>query len=52
MNTDDVKLEDCLEAVIERRPDNTVLCVLLESGARTCEQCMEIWEKRQERFGK
>ena len=43
-------IEDCLEAVIERFEDGYVLCPILGSGGK-CEECMEIFEKRLERFG-
>lgn len=43
--------ELCLEAWVERLPDGSVICPLLESGAGSCEECMEIWEVRWERFG-
>lgn len=44
------RIEDCLEAVIERFEDGYVLCPILWSGGK-CEECMEIFEERQERFG-
>lgn len=44
------RLEDCLDAVIERFEDGYVLCPILWSGGK-CEECMEIFEKREERFG-
>lgn len=44
------RIEDCLEAVIERFEDGYVLCPILWSGGK-CEECMEIFERRQERFG-
>lgn len=44
------RIEDCLEAVIERYEDGYVLCPILWSGGK-CEECMEIWERRQERDG-
>lgn len=40
--------EDCLEAVIDRFEDGYVLCPILWSGGK-CEECMEIFERRQER---
>ena len=43
-------IEDCLDAVIERYEDGYVLCPILWSGGK-CEECMEIWERSQERFG-
>ena len=42
------RFEYCLEAVIYRFEDGYVLCPLLWSGARGCEECMEIWEKEME----
>lgn len=44
------RIEDCLEAVIERYEDGYVLCPILWSGGK-CEECMEIFERRQERDG-
>jgi hypothetical protein len=44
------RLENCLEAVIERFADGYVLCPLLWSGS-SCEERMEIFERRMERFG-
>ena len=44
------RIEDYLDAVIERYEDGFVLCPILWSGGK-CEECMEIWERRQERFG-
>jgi len=43
------RLEDCFEASIERFEDGYVLCPILWSGGK-CEECMEIFEKRLERF--
>ena len=43
------RLEYCLEATIERFEDGYVLCPILWSGGE-CEECMEIFEKRLERF--
>lgn len=43
------RLEGCLEAWIYRFIDGYVLCPLLWSGARGCEECMGIWEKEMER---
>lgn len=45
----DSTLEDCLEAIIERYADGYVLCPMLWSGGK-CEECMEILEKRTERY--
>ena len=39
------RLEECLEAVIERYEDGYVLCPILWSGGK-CEDCMEIFERR------
>ena len=44
------RFEYCLNAAIERYEDGFVLCPILWSGGK-CEECMEIWERRQERFG-
>lgn len=44
------RLEDCMEAVIHRFEDGYVLCPILWSGG-SCEDCMEIFEEREERFG-
>lgn len=38
----------CLEAVIEMYPDGRILCPLLETGG-SCQECMEILERRTER---
>lgn len=45
------RLEDCLDGNIERFEDGYVLCGLLLSGG-SCEECMKIFDERQERFGK
>lgn len=45
----DYRLEDCFEANIVRFEDGYVLCPILWSGGK-CEDCMEIFEKRLERF--
>lgn len=42
------KLEDCLWAVIERMPDGSVLCPLIETGG-SCEECYEIIRSRKRR---
>ena len=42
------RIEDCLEAVIERYEDGYVLCPILWSGG-SCEECMEIFERRMDR---
>ncbi len=44
------RLEDCLDAVIERYEDGYVLCPILWSGG-SCEECMEVFERRQEQDG-
>ena len=44
----DYHLEDCMEATIERYEDGTIYCPITWSGG-TCEQCMEILEKRLEK---
>ena len=41
-------LADCFEAVIEKFEDGYIQCPILWSGGK-CEECMEIFEKRQER---
>ena len=41
-------VEDCLGAVIARCEDGYIHCVLIWSGG-SCEECMEIFEKRMER---
>ena len=41
--------EDCLEAVIEKYDDGYILCPILWSGGK-CEDCMEVFERRTERF--
>ena len=42
------RIEYCLEATIERFEDGYVLCPILWSGG-SCEECMEVFERRQER---
>lgn len=42
------RIEDCLEAVIERYADGYVLCPILWSNGR-CEECYENFESREER---
>ena len=42
------KLEDCLEAVVERYPDGTIWCPITWSGG-SCEECMEIFNRVMER---
>ena len=44
----DFHLEDCMDATIERYEDGTVYCPITWSGG-TCEECMEIFERRMER---
>lgn len=44
------RYENCLDANIYRFEDGYVLCPILWSGGR-CEECMEVFERRQERFG-
>ena len=39
------RLEDCLDAVIERYEDGYVQCPILWSGG-SCEECMEVFERR------
>ena len=41
-------LEDCLNATIEKYADGHVYCPITWSGG-SCEQCMEIFERRMER---
>ena len=43
------RLEDCFEANIVRFEDGYVLCPILLSGGK-CEECMEIFERRQEKY--
>jgi len=45
----DFVLQDCFEAVIEKYEDGYILCPILWSGGK-CEECMEVFERRQERF--
>lgn len=40
----------CIEAQIETLEDGTVICPLLATGG-SCEECMEILERRMERDG-
>lgn len=42
------RLEDCLEAMIERYEDGYVLCPILWSGGG-CEECYEAFERREDR---
>ena len=44
----DFHLEDCLDATIEKYADGYVYCPITWSGG-TCEECMEIFERRMER---
>ncbi len=44
----DFHLEDCLDATIEKYDDGHVYCPITWSGG-TCEECMEIFERRIER---
>lgn len=44
----DFHLEDCMDATIERYADGHVYCPITWSGG-TCEECMEIFERRMER---
>ena len=44
----DFHLEDCLDATIEKYEDGTVYCPITWSGG-SCEECMEIFERRMER---
>ena len=46
----DYILQDCFEAVIEKYEDGYILCPILWSGG-SCEECMEVFERRQERYG-
>ena len=46
----DRTLQDCFEAVIEKYEDGYILCPILWSGG-ACEECMEVFERRQERYG-
>ena len=46
----DCILQDCFEAVIEKYEDGYILCPILWSGGK-CEECMEVFERRQERDG-
>ena len=40
------RIEDCLEAVIDRYQDGDVFCPILWSGGK-CEDCMTAFEERQ-----
>lgn len=42
-------LEDCLDAVIEKYEDGYIYCPIAWAGGN-CEECMEIFERRMERF--
>lgn len=44
----DFHLEDCFDATIEKYTDGTIYCPITWSGG-TCEECMEIFERRMER---
>ncbi len=50
INHGDARLEPCLEAQIYRFTDGYILCPILWSGGQ-CEECMEVWETRQEKYG-
>lgn len=39
------RIEECIEAMIERYEGGYVLCPILWSGGK-CEECMEILERR------
>ena len=45
----DYHLEDCLDSTIEKYEDGTVYCPIAWSGGN-CEECMEIFERRTERY--
>lgn len=45
----DFHLEDCLDATIEKYTDGTIYCPITWSGG-TCEECMEIFERRMEKY--
>ncbi|MDO5131426.1 MAG: hypothetical protein Q4D81_00405 [Eubacteriales bacterium] len=42
-------VEECVNALVERCEDGYLHCVLLWSGTWTCEDCMELLEKRMDR---
>lgn len=42
------RIEECLEAWVDRFEDGFVLCPILWGGGK-CEECMEIFERRAER---
>lgn len=42
------RIEYCLQASIDRFEDGYVLCPILWSGG-TCEECMEAWERYEDR---
>lgn len=44
------RYEECLDANICRFEDGYVLCPILWSGGK-CEECMEVFERRQEQDG-
>ena len=44
----DYHLEDCLDCTIAKYEDGYIYCPITWSGG-TCEQCMEIFERRMER---
>ena len=54
-NTDDginhgkKHLEDCFDCTIEKYEDGFIYCPLRWSG-RTCEECMEIFQERTEKY--
>ena len=41
-------VEECLNALITRCEDGYIHCVIIWSGG-SCEECMELFEKRMER---
>lgn len=40
------RIEDCLEAVIERYEDGYICCPIIWSGGG-CEECFEVMERRE-----
>ena len=44
----DYTIAECFEAIIEKYEDGYILCPLLATGGK-CEECMEVFERRQEK---
>lgn len=47
-----LKIYDCIRAVVIETKDKRIYCTLLDSGGCTCEECYEMLMKRAEEFDK